>query len=149
RSAQFCMLCSGYVACIAPWASGYERPACFPFAPGSQPSRWSKLRFSIISMTTVSNGASWGAGSVGGVVVVATGAVADFADDGRAAAASPSAPAPARPRNSRRPYARIRSGPAERHLADEHGLARNRARKEREVVPDLGDVEEHALQRGC
>ena len=37
--------------------------ACRPFAPGSHPSTWSKDRFSIMSTTTVSKGASVGAGS--------------------------------------------------------------------------------------
>jgi hypothetical protein len=34
-----------------------------PSELGSQPRRWSKLRFSIISTTTTSNGAWWGEGS--------------------------------------------------------------------------------------
>ena len=38
-------------------------PCWRPLAPGSQPSMWSNDRFSIISTTTVSNGASFGGGS--------------------------------------------------------------------------------------
>ena len=39
---------------------GVEEAPFLPLAPGSQPRTWSNERFSIISSTTVSNGASLG-----------------------------------------------------------------------------------------
>jgi hypothetical protein len=71
---------------------------------------WSKLRFSIISRTTVSNGAATGAGSAGTVVVVAV--VARFVfgrfdeEQALSPATLPSATAPARPRKRRRSRSR-------------------------------------------
>ena len=43
-----------YVLCSAPCGSGYESPACRPSAWGSQPRKWSKLLFSIMTTMTCS-----------------------------------------------------------------------------------------------
>src|SRR2546421_12683482 len=53
-----------YVGCGAPVRSGYARPAWRPLAPGSQPRKWSKDRFSMHSTTMWSMPAEAGGGRV-------------------------------------------------------------------------------------
>src|SRR4051812_37497639 len=110
-----CQSCSGSLS-VQPWtsvprnevgtgcplASGNVRPSCLPFTPGIQPSRWSKDRFSIISTTTVSNGAFDGS-----MVVVVAGALdaldaVGFESDEHAASAAHDAAAAAPARKPRR-----------------------------------------------
>src|SRR4051794_23587564 len=61
--AQPCVVVRWWVGCAAPVASGNDKPACLPSAPGSHPSRWSKDRFSMHTTTMWSMPEAAGFGS--------------------------------------------------------------------------------------
>src|SRR5690348_14790065 len=70
--AQPCVVVRWYVGCVAPLVSAYDRPACLPLAPGSQPSRWSKDRFSMHTTTMWSMPEALGLGSALGSAAAAS-----------------------------------------------------------------------------